>query len=48
MLHLLRETSIDFAVAAYPDAAAIFERNVETLRRLGHEGWRGLWTGEPD
>jgi hypothetical protein len=48
MLHLLRETSIDRAVAAYPDAAAIFERNIETLRRLGHQGWRGLWTGEPD
>lgn len=43
-LHLLREASIDRAVAAFPDAAAIYERNVETLRRLGHEGWRRLWT----
>ena len=43
-LHLLREASIDRAVAAFPDAAAIYERNIETLRRLGHEGWRGLWT----
>ncbi|MGV0951061.1 MAG: DUF1415 domain-containing protein [Azonexus sp.] len=42
-LHLLREASIDRAVAAFPDAADIFERNVETLRRLGHEGWRRLW-----
>jgi hypothetical protein len=42
-LHLLREASIDRAVAAFPDAAAIYERNIETLRRLGHEGWRRLW-----
>ena len=47
-LHLLRETSIDRAVAAFPDAAAIYERNVETLRRLGHEGWRRLWLSDPD
>lgn len=42
-LHLLREASIDRAVAAFPDAAAIFERNIETLRSLGHSGWRRLW-----
>jgi hypothetical protein len=42
MLHLLREASIDRAVAAYPDAEAIYGRNVDTLRALGHEGWRGL------
>ena len=48
MLHLLREASIDRAVAAYPDAAAIYERNIDTLRRLGHEGWRRLWTTDPD
>jgi hypothetical protein len=43
-LHLLREASVDRAVAAFPDAAAIYERNIETLHRLGHEGWRRLWT----
>ena len=42
-LHLLRESSIDRAVAAFPDAADIFERNVETMERLGHAGWRKLW-----
>ena len=42
-LHLLREASVDRAVAAFPDAAEIFERNIETLRGLGHEGWRRLW-----
>jgi hypothetical protein len=46
-LHLLREASIDRAVAAFPDAGAIYERNIETLRRLGREGWRRLWTPDP-
>jgi hypothetical protein len=41
-LHLLRETSIESAVAAFPDPAQIFERNIDTLRRIGHEGWRQL------
>jgi hypothetical protein len=42
-LHLLRETSIARAVAAYPDAAAIYDRNMATLRSLGHAGWKQLW-----
>lgn len=42
-LHLLREASIDRAVAAFPDAADIYERNMEVLNALGHEGWRKLW-----
>jgi len=46
-LHLLREASIDRAVAAFPEASEIFERNIETLQRLGHEGWRRLWLDEP-
>lgn len=43
-LHLLREESIDRAVAAFPDAATIYEKNIETLRRLGWDGWRALFT----
>jgi hypothetical protein len=43
MLHLLRESSIDRAVAAFPDAAQIFERNIDTLQHLGHGGWKKLW-----
>lgn len=43
MLHLLRESSVERAVAAFPDASRIYERNVETLRRLGHEGWKRLF-----
>ena len=41
-LHLLREASIDKAVAAYPDASLIFERNMEILNKLGHDGWAQL------
>lgn len=47
-LHLLRESSIDRAVAAFPDAADIYERNIETLRRIGHDGWRRLWLDDTD
>jgi uncharacterized protein len=42
ILHLLREESVERAVAAYPEAEKIFEKNVETLEKLGHEGWKGL------
>lgn len=42
-LHLLRESSIDRAVAAFPHAESIYERNIETLQRLGHAGWQKLW-----
>lgn len=42
MLHLLREASVERAVAAFPDTARIYEKNMATLRRLGHEGWRRL------
>lgn len=38
-LHLLREDSVDRAVAAFPEAEAIFERNMETLEKLGAQGW---------
>jgi hypothetical protein len=41
-LHLLREASIDRAVAAFPEAEAIFEANMATLESLGHEGWAAL------
>lgn len=45
-LHLLREASIDRAVASFPDAADIFEKNIDTMNRLGHEGWHRLWLHE--
>ena len=42
ILHLLREASIDKAVEAFPDAAEIYEKNIETMRELGEAGWRKL------
>jgi uncharacterized protein len=42
MLHLLREDSVERAVASYPDAASIYERNIATLKKLGLDGWRAL------
>jgi len=42
-LHLLRETSIDRAVAAFPEAETIYQRNIATLEKLGSAGWRALW-----
>ena len=44
-LHLLREDSIERAVDAFPEASEIFDRNIETLRRLGHDGWDRLNIG---
>lgn len=44
-LHLLREDSIDRAVEAFPDAEAIYGRNMETLEHLGEAGWRALDVG---
>jgi uncharacterized protein len=41
-LHLLREASIERAVAAFPDAEAIVDANLRTLRALGTRGWRQL------
>ncbi|HXE21902.1 MAG TPA: DUF1415 domain-containing protein, partial [Rhodoferax sp.] len=44
-LHLLREDSVDRAVAAFPEAELIFERNMQTLEQLGHAGWDALGVG---
>jgi hypothetical protein len=41
-LHLIREDSIERAVAAFPRAEAIFEANVVTMQRLGAHGWAAL------
>ncbi len=43
-LHLLREDSVDRAVESFPEADRIYATNIETLQRLGHAGWMGLWT----
>ena len=41
-LHLLRETSVERAVEAFPEADKIFEANIRTLEALGPEGWADL------
>ena len=46
-LHLLREASVDRAVAAYPQVEHIYESNIATLQRLGHAGWEALWDDPP-
>ena len=45
-LHLIREASLDRAVAAYPDPDAIVQRNLETMERLGLDGLRKLLDAE--
>ena len=42
MLHLLREDSVERAVAAFPDELAIAETNIGTLEKLGLDGWNAL------
>lgn len=44
-LHLLREDSIDRAVAAFPNPESIFETNMQTLQALGTTGWQALQVG---
>ena len=41
-LHLIREDSIAKASAAFPNAAAIFERNIALLEEMGQTGWDKL------
>jgi hypothetical protein len=42
ILHLLREDSVDRAVAAFPDAESIYEKNMRTLEALGAAGFAAL------
>ncbi len=45
ILHLLREDSVERAVAAFPDPDVIVERNIATLDKLGVDGWNQLVSG---
>ena len=42
-LHLLRESSIERAMEVMKDTDAIYQRNIETLQRLGVDRWQALW-----
>lgn len=46
-LHLLREESVERAVAAFPDEMEIASNNIATLEKLGHDGWRALGVDGP-
>ena len=43
ILHLLREASVDRAVAAFPEAEAIYLKNIATMEALGTEGWQQIF-----
>jgi hypothetical protein len=42
LLQLLREASVERALAGVPRPEAIFESNIATMERLGADGWREL------
>lgn len=42
ILHLLRESSLETALARYPDPDSIYRNNMATLRKLGLSGWKAL------
>jgi len=42
MLHLLREASVERAVAAFGNTDTIVDANLQTLRTLGAEGWEAM------
>ncbi len=42
MLHLLREDSLDRAIASVPDTDEIVERNLALMRKLGESGLKDL------
>lgn len=46
ILHLLRESSIDRAVEAFPEAETIFARNEALMRKMGVAGYRA-WMAQP-
>ncbi|MBD8695768.1 DUF1415 domain-containing protein [Stenotrophomonas sp. CFBP 13718] len=46
ILHLLREDSVARAVDAFPDPDVIVERNIQTLDRIGVQGWWRRLRGE--
>ncbi|MFJ2994092.1 DUF1415 domain-containing protein [Pandoraea sp. NPDC087047] len=46
ILHLLRETSIDRAVEAFPEAETIYERNEALMRKMGAQGYHE-WMAQP-
>ncbi|MEO5813013.1 MAG: DUF1415 domain-containing protein [Rhodanobacter sp.] len=47
-LHLLREASVARAMDSMADTDSIYRHNIQTLQKLGLEGWRKLWEDDSD
>lgn len=45
-LHILREASISHAVDTFPNTDDIFLNNINTLQKLGSDGWYALFAKE--
>jgi hypothetical protein len=45
ILHLLRESSIEHALRSFSQPETIYQRNIQTLHQLGHQGWVNLGVG---
>jgi hypothetical protein len=43
LLHILREESLERAIAEYPDVEQIPERNIKLMNSMGEEQLRRLW-----
>jgi hypothetical protein len=41
-LHILREASLDAAVASFPNPDTIYEQNIQTMEKLGNEAYAKL------
>ena len=46
VLQLLREDSVERALTVFGEPHAIYRRNIERLRALGHSGWNALWAAD--
>ena len=42
ILHLLRESSVERAIEAFPQPESIFDTNIARLEQLGLPGWKAL------
>ncbi len=42
MLHILREESLDRAIAAYPDVKLVPTRNIDLMKSLGQDKLQAL------
>lgn len=45
MLHVLREASVERAVAGHPDIESVPVTNIDTLNKIGKEMLQDLWQG---